>query len=128
MNIVLVNNNAADMTEFAQELMNVHQGLECLQFTDPLLSAKYIWNNPVDIVFAEERMRPVNGIELLRNIRRKKPELTVIILAEDESLREMAKDYSADEYWRKPVSREQLGTVLCDCMQTEIDTMTKHDL
>lgn len=89
-------------------LQAVCPGCEIITFTDPLLSAKHIWNNPVDIVFAEERMRPANGVDLLKVIRARKPDMPVIILAEDDHMREQTKNLAADGYWIKPVGEEAL--------------------
>ena len=109
--VVLVSNSAAETAELAGRLTAVFAGCECLQFTDPLLSAKYIWNNPADIVFAAEHMRPANGIELLKNIRSNHPELPVIIVAEDDSMRGRVEKLAADGYWLKPVTEKQLQTL-----------------
>lgn len=108
MTIVLVNNDVNEMDSFSLRLKQVFPGSECLQFIDPMLSLKYIVNNPVDVVFAAARMRPANGIELLRNIRRISPELPVVIIAEDDAMRERAQKLAADGYWQKPVTIRQL--------------------
>lgn len=106
--VVLVSNNVPEMDDLAARLMQILPGCECLRFIDPLLSAKYIWNNPVDIVFAAERMRLANGIELLKNIRSKYPELPFIIMAEDDAMQSRARELAADGYWQKPFAKEQL--------------------
>jgi two-component SAPR family response regulator len=76
-----------------------------------MLSAKYIWHHPVDIVFAEERMRPVSGIDLLRVIRKEKPDMPVVIIAEDDCMQQQAVELIADGYWKRPVCREQLESI-----------------
>lgn len=105
---VIVSNYPAETDELSRLLKGLYPDCECLQFTDPLLSAKYIWNNPADIVFTAEHMRPANGIELLKNIRRRRPELPVILMAEDDSMRGRAEKLAADGYLLKPVTEKQL--------------------
>ena len=107
--VVLVSNSASETAALAGRLAETFPECECLQFTDPLLSAKYIWNNPVDIVLAADRMRPVNGIDLLKNIRSKSPELPVVLVAEDGLMRARAEKLAVDGYWNKPVTAEQLA-------------------
>lgn len=107
MNIVITSNNTAELAALSTTLQQVFPDCECRRFTDPLLSAKYVWNNAVDLLLVKERMRPVNCIELIKNIRSLKPELPVVILAEDEDMRERAEKLGADQYWVTPVSNEQ---------------------
>jgi DNA-binding NarL/FixJ family response regulator len=109
--VVLVSNSAAETSVLAGQLMAVFPDCKCLQFTDPLLSAKYIWNNPADVVLAAEYMRPANGIELLKNIRSNHPELPMIIVAQDDSMQGRAKKLAADGYWLKPVTEKQLAEI-----------------
>ncbi len=105
---VLVNNNINEMAALSLLLKRAFPDSECLQFMDPMLSLKYIANNPADVVLTAERMRPANGIELLRNIRRISPELPVVVIAEDETMKERSEKLAADAYWQKPVTAEQL--------------------
>ena len=106
-NIVITSNNTAELAALSTTLQQVFPDCECRRFTDPLLAAKYAWNNAVDLMIVKERMRPVNCIELIKNIRSLKPELPVVILAEDEDMRERAEKLGADQYWVTPVSFEQ---------------------
>ncbi|MEG2769823.1 MAG: hypothetical protein RR902_03315, partial [Oscillospiraceae bacterium] len=64
MNFVVVDNNKSDLERFAKELQNAMPECQVEPFTDPLLSAKYICNNQVDMVFIADDMRPVNGFRL----------------------------------------------------------------
>ena len=52
------------------------------EFVDPMLSAKYICNNHVDVVLAVEKMRPVDGAALRKVLNIHKRDLPVIILSE----------------------------------------------
>src|SRR5574344_1429530 len=109
--IVLVSNDIKEMDFLSLLFKEALPEGECLQFVDPMLSLKYIANNPADLVLAAERMRPANGIELLRNIRKIIPELPVVIVAEDDTMRERAEKLAVDGYWEKPVTAQQLQTL-----------------
>ncbi|MEG0092442.1 MAG: hypothetical protein RSA20_11525, partial [Oscillospiraceae bacterium] len=61
MNFVVVDNNKSDLDLLAKAIGAAMPESQVQTFTDPLLSAKYICNNPVDIVFLTDSMRPVNG-------------------------------------------------------------------
>ena len=105
--IVLVNNNTIEMDFLANQLARIFLQCECLQFIDPLLSAKYILNNHVDIVFTAERMRLANGLDLLRIIRSSLSTLPVIIWADDNDMSSSAEKLADDGYWKKPITNEQ---------------------
>jgi two-component SAPR family response regulator len=111
MRIVLTGNQTEELNRFSKSISQVLGQCEFICFTDPMLSAKYIWHHPVDIVFAEERMRPVSGIDLLRVIRKEKPEMPVVILADDDGMQQQAVELIADGYWKRPVRREQLESI-----------------
>lgn len=58
MNIVAVDNNSNDLSLLADAITTLLPDSRIQTFTDPLLSAKYICNNPVDMVFLTDAMRP----------------------------------------------------------------------
>lgn len=110
--IVLVNNNITEMESFSTRIKQEIPNCTCLLFADPFLSVKYIMNNPVDMVFVEAKMQRLNGIELLRNIRRYSPDLPVVILAEDNKMRERAKKLAVDGYWQKREAEGQIKKII----------------
>lgn len=112
MNFVVVDNNKSDLDLLAKAIMAAMPKCQIQRFTDPLLSAKYICNNPVDIVFLADCMRPVNGFRLLQVLRKNIPKLTVIMLSDSDLNKEIAIHAGADDYLLKPISIDLLGGVV----------------
>lgn len=118
MNFVIVDNNKSDLDLLAQTIAAAVPECQIQPFTDPLLSAKYIYNNPVDVVFLADAMHPANGFRLLQVLRKSIPELAVVMLSNIEDNRVDAIRAGVDEYLLKPVSADLLGDVI---KQLEVD-------
>lgn len=102
MNFVVVDNNKGDLESLSQMLIEAMPECQIQSFTDPLLSAKYICNNHVDIVFLTDSMRPVNGFRLLQVLRKNIPKLAVVMLSADEKNRIDAFQAGVTDYLLKP--------------------------
>ena len=77
---VTVDNDSDRLRELSGRIFKKYPGNVVYEFTDPMLSVKYICNNQVDVVVAKEKMRPVDGTVLIDVVHRHKPELPVILL------------------------------------------------
>lgn len=108
MSIVIVDNNTKDLSLLANEVAAIFPKLQIQTFTDPLLSAKYICNNEVDVAFLAAVMRPVDGGALLRTLRTNKPTLPIVMMLDSEAQREVAVCESTDGYFMKPISAKLL--------------------
>lgn len=120
MNFVVVDNCESDLVLFAQKIIEVIPKCNVQVFTDPLLAAKYICNNTVDMVFLADTMQPVNGFRLLQVLRKNVLNLTIIMLSDGEMNKMDAIHVGADEYLIKPVTAEKLEYViemLCESNQ-----------
>lgn len=84
MNFVVVDNNKSDLDLLADAITAAIPECQVQLFTDPLLSAKYICNNSVDMVFLADAMRPVNGFRLMQVLRKNIPKLVVAMLSSNE--------------------------------------------
>lgn len=109
---VVVDNNKNDLDLLTQTIVAAVPKCQVQSFTDPLLSAKYICNNPVDMVFLADAMRPANGFKLLKVLRKNIPKLTVVMLSDSELNRVDAVHAGVDDYLLKPVSADQLSGVI----------------
>lgn len=76
---VAVDNNSDRLRRLSDRILKKSSGNIVYEFTDPMLSVKYICNNNVDMVLAREKMRPVDGNILMKVIHRHKPELPVVL-------------------------------------------------
>lgn len=76
---VTVDNDSDRLRRLSGGIFEKYPGNVVCEFTDPMLSVKYICNNEVDIVLAREEMCPVAGTVLKKVVHRHKPELPVIL-------------------------------------------------
>ncbi|MEG2187298.1 MAG: response regulator [Clostridia bacterium] len=109
MNFVVVDNNKSDLERLANAIAVAAPECQIQPFTDPLLSAKYICNSPVDMVFIADDMRPVNGFGLLQVLRKNVPQLAVVMLSDSDLNRVDAIHAGACDYLLKPISPHMLG-------------------
>lgn len=89
MRFVTVDNDQNRLARLSELLKSVFPSCTVTEFTDPLLSAKYILNNQVDAVLAETVMRPADGPTLKKVLLTNKPDLNVVLLT-DHPLRRAA--------------------------------------
>lgn len=75
MTFVVVDNNKNDLGLLTQTIAAAVPECQVQPFTDPLLSAKYICSNPVDMVFLADSMHHVNGFQLMQVLRKNIPKL-----------------------------------------------------
>lgn len=109
---VVVDNNKNDLDLLTQTITSAVPECQVQPFTDPLLSAKYICNNPVDMVFLADTMHPVNGFRLMQVLRKNIPKLAVVMLSASELNRVDAVHAGVNDYLLKPVSADRLGGVV----------------
>lgn len=109
---VTANNDREQLDELTQLLLAAFPGSVVYQHTDPMSVPKSVQENKVDAVFAEARMNRVSGLELLRVLRRKKPELPVFILSGSEEYRDDAMEQGASAYLLHPVTVQSLQSAL----------------
>lgn len=108
MSIVLVDNNKNDLSLVANEVAAIFPELQIQTFTDPLMSAKYICNNEVDLAFIATTMHPVDGLILLRALRANKPSLPIVMLLGSETQRAAVLCEPVNGCLVKPVSTKLL--------------------
>ncbi|MEG2513262.1 MAG: response regulator [Acetivibrio sp.] len=108
MNYVVVDNNKNDLELLIKAIQKTMPECQIQPFTDPLLSAKYICNNPVDMVFIADDMRPVNGFGLLQVLRKNIPKLKAVMLSNSDRNRVDAIHAGVDDYLLKPISSQML--------------------
>lgn len=110
--IVLVDNNASDLSMLADQIKKLLPKYQIHTFSDPLMSAKYIYNNEVALAFLSYEMRPVDGFILLRTLRTNKPSLPVVMMINNELQRETALRETLGGCLTKPISTELLAETL----------------
>lgn len=112
MSIVLVDNNANDLSLVKNTVAAIFPELQIQTFTDPLMSAKYICNNEVDVAFLAATMRPVDGMILLRTLRTNKPALPIVLMLNSEDQREAVLSQPTSGCLVKPISAKRLESMV----------------
>ena len=79
MKFVTVDNNKIRLNQLTKKLKNNFPNCTVVEFIDPMLAAKFIFNSEVNIVFAQEEMERVTGEDLKHVIRLIKPLIQVIL-------------------------------------------------
>ena len=82
---------------------------------NPLEGLSIIEEQHFDLVLCDIKMEPINGIEVLKNIKEKHPEVAVIILTGyvDDTLLEKARYYGSSDFLVKPVRKRELIDSIC---------------
>ncbi len=108
MRIVIVSNYLTELDGLEQSISAVFPEWQVTRFTDPFLSARYVEQNHADLALVAARLRPPMGVELLRVLRRSKPELPVVLFADTEEYRAAARDAGACDYLVLPLTEDKL--------------------
>ena len=77
-----MDNNNQRLSELSEQLKTHLPDCTVTEFTVPMLSAKFILNNEVDIVYAQEEMERVTGEELKHVLSINRPQLKVNLFYE----------------------------------------------
>lgn len=108
MKFVTVDNDQGRLTQLGEVLKSAFPDCTVVEFTDPMLSAKYVLNNAVDAVLAEMVMRPADGPMLKKALLANIPDANIILLT-DTPLRR-ATDHAGPpgSILQRPVTAEKL--------------------
>ncbi len=114
MNVVIIDNDMEQLDLMTATLHCACPGGSVSAFKDPMLAVKHVYNNDTDLVFAEVRMAPVNGFDVLNCLRRIKPNLRIILMSEDGAPQSRASQLHASGFYLKPVSLESVKEALSE--------------
>ena len=108
MTFAVADNDQIRLEQTTQLIKDVFPDCVIHTFTDPMLSAKCALEPQIDAVFAEVRMRPVDGFDLLHVLRVNRPRLPVFLISDDEVPRAAALRKGASDYLVRPLSMQCL--------------------
>ncbi len=96
-------NKAIDWAGFHTEI--------CLATTDPVQALDYILSNPVHIVITDVSMPVMNGLQMIQQIKDRKPSIFVIVLSAFDNFEYVrtALRYGAENYLLKPLDPDELA-------------------
>ena len=119
MRFVTVDENRARLESWTELLVCTFPGSVIYQYTDPVHAVFDTENREIDAVFANVSVSQRNDWQLLTVLRRKRPNLRIIVLSDDALLRETAMECGAWEYLVRPVTGQKLREAV---LITDIDS------
>ena len=106
---ILVLDDIPEAVFLLQEILRP-QGHEVIGFTDEEQAIAYARSNTLDLLILDIKLKKMNGIEVLEEIRKINPSAKAIILTGYPTLEtaRRAKELGAREYCIKPIENEEL--------------------
>ncbi len=110
--ILVIDDDEVILRSIERQLRNVDVHLDLEH--NPISGLARIAEKHYDLVLCDIKMKPINGIEVLRRIRASNPDLPVIILSAfvDDQLFEDARRLGSSDFLIKPVRRDALKSVI----------------
>ena len=119
---VLVVDDDEGIRDYLAEVLRF-EGYKCQCFSESLSALAYLAeeNRPADLVLADIRMPGMNGIDLLREVKSRQPELPVILVSGlyELALALDALEAGADDYLKKPVKPSDVVTLVGKYLQRD---------
>lgn len=81
--------------------------LSTIDFTDPKVALEYIFSNPIDMVLVDYMMPQINGIEVIKEVRKKYPDIPIVMITainQDSAVQLEAIQAGATEFLYKPLA------------------------
>lgn len=106
---ILVLDDIPDAVALIEKILG-RKGHDVAGFTDEEQAIVHARSEPVDLLILDIKLKKLSGIEVLREIKKAKPDVKAIILTGYPSLEtaQEAKELGAMEYCIKPVDKEEL--------------------
>ena len=96
----------------AVERLGPEAGIHVMGFSHALEAVGYVQTNEVDVVFVDSAMPQPDGIEVVRKIRDRLPDIPIVFLTSDEDgeeLKRRALSEGVTDFLRKPVSAPEFA-------------------
>ena len=119
---VLVVDDEEGIRDYLAEVLRF-EGYKCQCFSESLSALAYLAEEkgPADLVLADIRMPGMSGIDLLREVKSRQPELPVILISGlyELALALDALEAGADDYLKKPVKPSDVVTLVGKYLQRD---------
>lgn len=105
---VTVDEDRRQLQKLTGLLVRTFPGSVIYQYSDPVCAFLGTADREIDAVFASARASRRNDLQLLSVLRKRRPGLQVIVLSDDERLRQTAMESGAWKYLLRPVTGQEL--------------------
>jgi DNA-binding NtrC family response regulator len=119
--ILAIDDDEVILQSISRQLRNENVTLDLEQ--NPITGLERAAEKRYDLVLCDIKMKPINGIEVLRQLKERDPGLPVVILSAfiDDQLFEEAKRLGSYDFLIKPVRRHKLTSTIFRALQQEND-------
>lgn len=104
--ILAVDSNRWDLTQLVKYLHQVYPKSEVVMFTDPMDAAKYIRENPIDVLYTEISMLGITGFGLQETLEAVQAAALTVFVTTTELHATQAIKTRATDYILKPVTSQ----------------------
>lgn len=123
--IISIVDDEEDIVSLFKDALEGMEGLSVVTFTDPILALEHFKENKSDyaLVLSDYKMPCMSGMDLIKQIKKRKPMVRTILMTAFEVDNKLIKEYSAKKilngYLQKPVRitnlREEINNQLHAC-------------
>ena len=111
------------------ELELVHEGYEIIKASDGRSGLEIAENNAIDLIILDIMLPELNGLEVLRRLRRSSDIPVIMLTARDATMDKVAGlDAGADDYLTKPFAIEELLARIRTALKRRIVIDNKNDV
>lgn len=111
------------------ELELVHEGYEIIKASDGRSGLEIAENNDIDLIILDIMLPELNGLEVLRRLRRSSDIPVIMLTARDATMDKVAGlDAGADDYLTKPFAIEELLARIRTALKRRIVIDNKNDV
>ena len=111
------------------ELELIHEGYEIIKASDGRSGLEIAENNAIDLIILDIMLPELNGLEVLRRLRRSSDIPVIMLTARDATMDKVAGlDAGADDYLTKPFAIEELLARIRTALKRRIVIDNKNDV
>ncbi len=117
---IIALDDVADAANLIRRILE-KKGHSVVPFTDEEAAVRHVESNPVDLAILDIRLKKMNGIEVLEEIRKRSPETRVIMLTGYPTIESARRCLSlgADGYCVKPFENDELEKKVSEILREE---------
>lgn len=112
--ITAVDPNKKDLKLLVKFLRMAFPGCEVVMFSDPEAAARYVQDNPVDVLYTEAAMLYMTGFDLQAAAEAVQPAILTVFVTDTDTYAGQAIKSRAQGYIVKPVTRKTIRESMAD--------------
>lgn len=92
------------------EMQLKHEDVELMLTQNPLDALHMINDRDIDLIISDVKMRPIDGLEVLKKVKISRPQIRVIIITAfiDDEIEDKARYLGSSDFLLKPIRKKEL--------------------